>query len=122
MKNHQLQEAMAGGGTAGGTGESTKLPYGYGDPYKELWEVWDVALQEACQPLDESLCWLRGLVEGDEPVLMRTKNWRYLVRVARSWLTPLELYVILYTKLSIKIDFELKTVRVCFAGDNLWCR
>lgn len=52
VKNHQLQEAMAGGGTSGGTGENTKLPYGYGDPYKELWEVWDVANREACQALD----------------------------------------------------------------------
>ena len=34
LQNHQLQQAMARGEDGGGD-----LPYGHGDPYKELWEV-----------------------------------------------------------------------------------
>lgn len=39
LQNQQLQDAMARG--AGGDGEQgSELPYGHGDPYRELWEVW----------------------------------------------------------------------------------
>ncbi|CAN0286028.1 unnamed protein product [Ectocarpus fasciculatus] len=33
-KNHQLEQAMTGGGT-----QESNLPYGHGDPYNELWKV-----------------------------------------------------------------------------------
>ncbi|CAN0115646.1 unnamed protein product [Ascophyllum nodosum] len=38
-QNHLLQEALAGGAGVGGTDGAIQLPYGYGDPFKELWEV-----------------------------------------------------------------------------------
>lgn len=39
LQNHQLQEAMASGTGGASGGETTGLPYGYGDPYQQLWEV-----------------------------------------------------------------------------------
>lgn len=41
LQNHQLQQAMARGGSGedfAGEG-ADDLPYGHGDPYRELWEV-----------------------------------------------------------------------------------
>lgn len=39
MQNQQLQNALAGGSGEAVIDEDQGLPYGYGDPYAELWEV-----------------------------------------------------------------------------------
>eukprot|EP00752_Nemacystus_decipiens_P005134 g4658.t1 len=67
-QNHQLQQAMAGGGADAGEGAG-ELPYGFGDPYRELWEV---SYDAQCEPIMECVidmamnyCKVEGIREMD---------------------------------------------------------